>query len=298
LVLSLTALLALILTNLSRRVIAYTPQPGQMSEAESEHLTSDLFVYLLIFMGFALALSVELVFLRDSFGVRMNTVFKFYYQSWIMLGCASAYGIWWTLNRGIQQNRLVSRLAFISICTLVIAAGLVYPLIGIVSRVDKLHQSPNLDGTSGLSRMFPDDFAAIEWLNNNVQDLPVILEAPGKSYNYEGRISAFSGYPTVLGWAYHEGQWRGSYTEQGLREPDIQTIYSTKDSQVALDLLRKWNVKYVIVGTTERNYILQLCSDPQRACDLTRAMRKFDAILEPVFQQGDLTIYLVPGTES
>jgi YYY domain-containing protein len=294
----LTAILALVLTNLGLRINKFNASSDQIPESTHENLAADLFAYLIILLGFALILSVELVFLRDSFSVRMNTVFKFYYQAWILLGCASAYGTWWVLNRGLSKNQPVLRYAFLGVCSLVIAAGLIYPIVGATSRVDNFRQPPNLDGTSGLSRMFPDDFAGIEWLNENITGLPVILEAPGKSYNYEGRFSAFSGYPTVLGWALHEGQWRGSYTEQGVREFDIQTIYSTKDSQVALDLLRKWNVKYVILGTTEKNYIIQLCSDPQRACDLNHAIRKFDTMLTPVFQQGELTIYLVPGTES
>jgi uncharacterized membrane protein len=162
------------------------------------------------------------------------------------------------------------------------------------SRVDGFNWSPNLDGTSGLERSNPDDWAAIAWLRQHAEGVPVILEAPGKSYNYEGRISAFSGLPTVLGWALHEGQWRGNYDEQGKREPDIAAIYSTKDPQEALGLLQKWNVDYLIIGPAEMNYIQQLCSDPNRACNLSRALGKFERVLTPVFQQGAVTIYKVP----
>ena len=38
--------------------------------------------------GFALMFVVEFVFIRDSFGSRMNTVFKFYYQAWILIALA------------------------------------------------------------------------------------------------------------------------------------------------------------------------------------------------------------------
>ena len=164
------------------------------------------------------------------------------------------------------------------------------------SRVDGFRTTPKLDGTANLAAANPDDWAAIAWLKNNVTGVPVILEAPGKSYNYEGRISAFSGFPAVLGWAYHEGQWRGNFDQQSLREPDIQTIYTTRSGDQALELLRKWGVKYVIVGETEINYIQQLCADPNRACNLSLALSKFDTVLTPVFQQGNTTIYVVPDS--
>ena len=129
---------------------------------------------------------------------------------------------------------------------------------------------------------------------------PVILEAPSStltqagSYRYEGRISAFTGLPAVLGWSLHESQWRGNFDEQALREPDIATIYTTKDPQLALELLRKWNVEYLILGNPERTFIQDLCDDSARSCNLTVALRKFDLFLEPVFSQGTVTIYQVP----
>jgi len=242
-------------------------------------------------------LCVELFYLRDSFGVRMNTVFKFYYQAWVMLGCAGAYAIWWLLNRSMAVLGVVGRGIFLVGAIVLIGAGMIYPLFASYERVDGLRGTPNLDGTINLARANPDDWAAISWLKENATGTPVILEAPGKSYNYDGRISAFSGFPALLGWAYHESQWRGNYDEQGRREPDIQTIYTTKDGSLALSLLQKWNIRYVIVGSSEKTYIEQLCSDPNRACNLTRALLKFDTILIPVFRQGNMAIYEVPTND-
>jgi uncharacterized membrane protein len=174
-------------------------------------------------------------------------------------------------------------------------AGMFYPVFAFDDRVSGFKGSlkPNLDGTSVLAKRSPDDWAAITWLNQNISDAPVILEAPGGSYAYEGRISALTGLPAVLGWSAHEDQWRGSYVEQGKREPDIAAIYTSRDDQQTLDLLHKWNIKYVILGETERNYIRGLCSVPDNACSAASAYSKFDGLLTPVFT-GGTTIYAVP----
>jgi YYY domain-containing protein len=299
-----SALLALVITNVAslfqKRIASEEPQ----SEIISPLLTisSDTFVFILIFTGLALTLVVEFLYLRDSFGVRMNTVFKFYYQAWVMLGCASAYGVWWLLDR-LEKSAI--RVLFVSGAVLFIGLGLVYTIMAIPSRAGDFTGSANLDGASSVAGNNPDDWAAIQWLDMNAQtaiplgNVPVILEAPsvppwGGSYTYEGRISAFSGFPTVLGWAVHESQWRGNYDEQGRRAPDIAAIYSTSDGQTMLDLLHKWKVNYVILGSSELTYIQHVCSQSASGCTTSTALRKFGLVLQPVFSQGQVTIYRVP----
>ena len=49
------------------------------------------FTLALFFTALLLTYGVEFVFLRDTFGTRMNTVFKFYYQAWIMMAIGTAY---------------------------------------------------------------------------------------------------------------------------------------------------------------------------------------------------------------
>ena len=256
--------------------------------------SSAQFASLLFLCGLGLTFVTEFVYLRDSFGVRMNTIFKFYYQAWVMLGCASAFGVWWVLNALDGALGRASETIFLVGILILTTAGLVYTVMAGYSRVDGFQHPPVLNGAANIAQGHPDDWAAIEWLRAHAEGVPVILEAPGKSYNYEGRISAFTGYPAVLGWALHESQWRGDYVEQGKREPDIETIYTTSDSQRAMELLHKWDVDYVIVGPPERRYADEVCSSSDRTCSGTQGLRKFETLLEPVFEQGQTAIYRVP----
>jgi uncharacterized membrane protein len=247
-----------------------------------------------VILGVGLTLSVEFVYLRDVFNTRMNTVFKFYFQGWVMMACASAYGVWWMLNRGDKVVGRVAKYIFMALAGLTVLAGMFYPVFAYNDRVNGFRVShPNLDGTSSLAQRSPDDWAAISWLNQHVPGTLTILEAPGGSYTYEGRISALTGLSAVLGWSAHEDQWRGSYVEQGKREPDIARIYTTRDAQETLDLLHKWHVTFVIVGDTERNYISKLCAQPEYNCNAKTAASKFDGLLTPVFM-GNTMIYVVP----
>jgi YYY domain-containing protein len=300
LLIMLSALLALVIANISGLVNQRVAAEQTQSEIiiPISKVSSDTFVFILIFTGFALTLVVEFLYLRDGFGVRMNTVFKFYYQAWVMLGCASAYGVWWLLDR---LKKPASRVLFVSGAALFIGLGLVYTIMAIPSRAGGFIGPANLDGSSSIAQNNPDDWAAIQWLDANAEggvpagSVPVILEAPWSgSYNYNGRISVFTGFPTVLGWAGHEGQWRGNYDEQGKREPDIATIYTTSDGQTMLDLLHKWNVNYVILGSPELTYIQRVCSQSGSGCTPSTALRKFNQVLQPVFSQGQVTIYKVP----
>ncbi|MGD2039924.1 MAG: DUF2298 domain-containing protein [Anaerolineae bacterium] len=237
------------------------------------------FVLLGIVVALLLTLSVEFFYLDDNFKVRMNTIFKFYFQAWVLMAISSAFAVYWlTRKRGWLRTSVA--VGF----WVLFAMGMVYPVLGNISRAGNFDHPPNLDGTAYLAESQPDDHAAIAWLNENVEGAPVILEAPGaggSSYVYEGRVSALTGLPTLLGWAGHEGQWRGSYEIQSAREPDIETIYNTLDTEAALTLLDKYDITYVYVGLLERSKY-----EP-------RALEKFARFMDVVYKNDGVTIYKV-----
>ena len=229
------------------------------------------FVLLLFATGALLTLSVEYVFLRDVFSARMNTVFKFYFQAWIMWGIAGAYALTHFFRHG--------RVLVIVTTVPLIAAGLVYPALAIPARDSEQGGPPTLDGTAYLAEMYADDYIAIDWLNENVRGAPVILEAPGGAYEYAGRVSAHTGLPTILGWAGHEHQWRGNYDEQSVREPDIEMIYTSVNPIEVQSLLEKYNTSYIYVGPLERERYP------------SAGLAKFAGLMETIYDTGAVTIY-------
>ncbi|MCX7689620.1 DUF2298 domain-containing protein [Thermoflexus sp.] len=238
----------------------------------------EAFVGLLIGFGAALAWAVEFVFLRDFFGTRMNTVFKFYYQTWVLWSLALAWGMGalWEWGKG-------ARPLLAGWFSSMIALAALYPALMIPIKADFFVRTPTLDGYAYLAQWAPDDLAAIDWLNQHVSGAPVILEAPGwRGISFQpefGRFAAHTGLPTVLGWAGHEHQWRGSYAEIARREPDLQVLWESPDLEATRMLLEKYNIVYVIIGHTERREF-----PPQ-------ALQKFEQLMDPVFQSGETVIY-------
>jgi len=255
--------------------------PATCAPAPCDHAPCSLqpapFISLLIVAGAALTLAVEFFYLRDHFGTRMNTVFKFYFQAWTMWGVAAAYALARFLARGPRWATWVG--------LLLVALGLVYPALAIPTRARECGGPPTLDGAAHLRSLYGPDMAAIDWLNAHVDGTPVILEAPGdryRAYIYEGRVSAFTGLPTLLGWGNHEHQWRGNYDEPARREPDITMMFTTPDSNVALPLLKQYGIQYIYIGLLEQSRY-----PPD-------GLAKFAQIGKVVYDAGGVKIFRIP----
>ncbi|MCL4458963.1 MAG: DUF2298 domain-containing protein [Chloroflexi bacterium] len=245
------------------------------------------FVLLMLGTGMLLIFGCELLFVRDLFGNRMNTVFKLYYQSWLLLAIVAAFALYQLSTLIHISLHLAKRLAVLLLLALnliVLMAGFVYPLAATISKSNGFLGHPTLDGLSYLAQTQPEEYQAITWLNDHISGAPVILEAAGPSFSLYARVSANTGLPTVLGWEFHEAQWRGSLAEVTSRKSDVETIYRTMDQALAKTLLKKYNVKYVYVGQLERQTY---------ASAGPRALEKFDAFMDIVYKNPAVTIYHV-----
>ena len=103
-----------------------------------------------------------------------------------------------------------------------------------------------------------DDYEAVNWIEENIEGRPVMLEANGLSYKYNNRISAITGLPTILGWRTHEWLWHSTSADGGLpeivaeREVDVEKIYTSQDMDEVKSLLKKYNIEYIYIGGCER----------------------------------------------
>lgn len=234
------------------------------------------FVFLLITLGGILVLAPDFLYLRDQFGWRINTIFKFYYQAWILWSLAAAFGIAVLL----QSLHGVANVIFRVVIGLTLILALIYPILGIWTKTNKFapYLGYTLDDFDRVIRETPDDATAINWLKTAPEG--VVAEAIGGSYSNYARISTYTGQPTVLGWPGHEDQWRGSHAPQGTREEDIKTLYTTSDWNLADEIIQKYNIRYIYIGSLERT-------------SMQVREEKFISHLKPVFQQGSVVIYEV-----
>ena len=233
----------------------------------------------LLALGLAIAIGVDFVRTEGDIG-RMNTMFKYYLQVWVLLSLASAYMLWQLFARGLFRPRWTwLKRAWLGAVVLLIGSSLVYTALGTQDRIDFRFNatSATLDGTAfmdtavhvalGYEQSPPFqlkwDRDAIRWLQDNVSGSPVILEAHNdtpvwQQYSWSTRIANYTGLPTVLGWPGHQRQQRGDYQYAIFERMDrIREIYDTADVGRAQELLREYGVKYVVVGELERRYYSQ-----------------------------------------
>ncbi|MCS6872886.1 MAG: DUF2298 domain-containing protein, partial [Anaerolineae bacterium] len=273
----------------ARAVITYSPATG--------------FVLFLIGAGAVLSLAPEFVYLRDGFGVRINTIFKLWYQAWLLWSVAAAYAVWSLLAERVAAEMSAGvRTAFTVGIALSIALGLVYPVYAITSRA--LSESGRLRGAAidltldgGLSMaQGRDEYNAIQCLARHAtSDRDVVAEATRERLAYRGdygRVSALTGIPTLLGWDNHQGQWRGNtfpaantrtYVINGetrleTRAQAIATLYNTTDVREALGVIERYGITYIFVGVTERRDFAP------------EGLAKFE-VLPPLCEYGNVRVY-------
>jgi YYY domain-containing protein len=260
---------------------------------------AESFALLVVALGCAIVFGTEIIYIRDVFSTRMNTIFKFYYQVWLLWGTLAPFALWHILARTGGLRRAVG-VGVAAIFALLLAGAGVYPALTLRDlgrgELIGLEAPTPREQTDGGK-------AAIAWLRSRAAPGSVILEAAqilnaqgvaegaaapicGGSYNGDGfaGVSAASGLPTVLGWKGHEEQWRGGDpTAAAQLQPrcnDVYQIYSTTDAGQARDLLAKYSVRYVYVGGLERRDYAP------------ESLAKFDQIGTPAsFGDGDVTIY-------
>ncbi len=245
---------------------------------------SVVFALSLVAMAFLLVATSETLRLTDVFGNRMNTVFKSYYQTWLLLALASAFGISFILGAKSRMGR-VSGIAWSGGLGLLVAPCLLFLPAAAFSKTDGLHQAPKaptLDGMTYLQRNSPDEEQALRWLAMQPGRSSVVLEATGGQYTFYARASTHTGMPTVLGWGGHEVQWRGSDAAFRGRTADIDAIYLAADKGAVMPLLETYGIDYVYVGSLERQKY------PLPALDA------FKQSFEPVFMNAGVTIYKIP----
>lgn len=243
---------------------------GSLLLVDRQDLRSERFLRLLIFLGVGILLGSEVVFLRDFLAgseyQRMNTLFKFYIQAWVLLGLAGATLLPRLLEH-LRTWRRPARWAWIATGGTLLLGSAIFLVWGTPERVlDRFPgQRPPLGTLDGLAFMsvgtysWPDadhpielryDHEAIRWFQENVGGTPVVAEAPVGYYRELGlKVSSFTGLPTLVGMHQSEQRWDW---QVGERNRDAVQLYETSDPEEAIGLIRKLRVAYIYLGQLEQ----------------------------------------------
>jgi len=179
----------------------------------------------------------NLVRVNDLFHSRMNTVFKVYYQLWVLFSLLAAIG-WATAMQSTDWRRWLSRFS------------LILPVLGLayaarLSGAAFAEKDLSLDARTQLPQATRD---LVDHALQVIQPGDRIAEAPGDSYQpTHSLLGTWTAGDSLIGWTGHQQQWR-----PGVSHPDPRLLY-TAPTEGDL-IMAAWDLKidWVFVGPREQ----------------------------------------------
>lgn len=248
--------------------------------------------------GLLLTIVVELVHLVGDIG-RMNVVFKLYLQTWLLLTLVAGTGLA-ILWQDQVKWRLRSQLIFQIPLTLLVVSALLFPVFATRDKITdrmSLTAPQGLDGMkymessvfnlNGIDMDLGQDYRAIQWMQDNIEGSPVILEAQAYEYYWGNRYTIYTGLPGVVGWNYHQRQQRAVLRSEIVQQrvDSVNAFYLSFDRQFIVDYLEQYQVKYIVVGQQEMVFY---------PADVLTKFELYNGVLwDEVYAEGETKIYEV-----
>ena len=280
-----------------------------------------LFIALLITVALSVLAGTQVVYLRDFLQggdwYRMNTLFKFFSQVWVLLGLATAIALprmWRNVTgrersgsedaaRPVTRTRRLWGISWASAFWLLLVASLTFTVLGTPARLSQrmIGWRPEFGTLNGMDYMrqgsytWPNesnrielayDWEAIRWLLDNVRGNVVIVETSEADYYRAGasRAASLTGLSGLRG--MHASEQRSGDVVPA-REALHREFWETPDIGRTQALIDELDVTLIYAGQLER----YLHPDGVQKLEQMAVM----GLLEPVFANEGTTVYAVAG---
>jgi len=251
--------------------------------------------------GLVITIVVEVVTVAGDIG-RMNTVFKFYMQAWLLFAVGGGAAIGWLMDafpqwlarwRGVFQIGLTALLTGAFMFTVTASTDKIADRMNPAAphSLDSMTYMKYTQHWDGQTMELREDYNAIRWMQDNVQGSPVIVEANCTEYRWCTRFTIYTGLPGVVGWNWHQRQQRALIAPNIItdRVAEIGYFYTTTDVQMARAFLKKYQVRYIVVGQLERNVY-----PPVEGADGFAKFEQYNGVYwRSVFREDHTVIYEV-----
>jgi len=232
-------------------------------------------------IAFAMTAACEVVFVWD----RMNTVFKYHFEAWLLLAVAAAV----VLTEILPKVAGCAGRAWRGAIGVVLAISAFTTVTGTWGRLAYRHTPGprwTLDGAAYLATTNPDEGTAFRFLHRFVPGTPTLVEAHGPPYQQYARASMHTGLPIAVGWEYHLTQRSQKHGDILARTRAVETIYTSPERRRVEAALASLKAAFVLVGRAERE---------RYGSRAGAAFAGWPDLLRPVFRQGQVTVFAVRG---
>ena len=211
---------------------------------KKEVKTKNFVLNILLITSLSILIIVENIHLIDSFGNRMNTIFKAYYQVWIILSISLPLLI--VKISSVLKDLKVLRIVYLGIA-ITIGLSFVQNYSLLLDNSNKFTKDFGFNNLEYINKKIPGVTKSVDYLINNTDEDSIIYSGEGVDYTDSSYFSVFTGRATPLGWPGHELQWRGNDSEIYERKSDLKKLETLNDKEEIINILNKYSIDYYIV---------------------------------------------------
>ena len=187
-------------------------------------------------------ISAENFRIIDLFDNRMNTIFKTYFQIWLLFSLiVPALMIKLRIFQNSKNKIYKVFFIFLFILSFVQFSSNMY------YATDKFQFKKTFNSIEFIENYYDGSLDIINWISNNTKNEDIIFYEVGNDYEVSSFFSSFTGRSTPIGWPGHQKQWGRDPVEINSRVNDLSNY---KDN---LNILKKYNVNYLITKDTDLN---------------------------------------------